>query len=67
MRSRHSVEPASYGADLTRVLKRAVFCRVLVILVFVIVECGYPYTIGTNSSPPEPLGECVITLLEPFC
>jgi hypothetical protein len=48
MRSRHSVEQASYGADLTRVLKWVEFYRGLVVLIFVIVECGYPYTIGTD-------------------
>jgi hypothetical protein len=48
MRSRHSVEPVSYEADLTRVLKWAVFCHGLVVLILIIVKCGYPYTIGTD-------------------
>jgi hypothetical protein len=50
MQSRHSVEPASYEADLSCVLKWAVLYRDLVVLVF-IVKCGYPYIIGTDSSP----------------
>jgi hypothetical protein len=49
MRSRHSVEPASYEADLSRVSKWAVLCRGLVVLVFIIVKCGYPYGIGTDK------------------
>jgi hypothetical protein len=48
MRSRHSVEPASYELDLSRVLEWVVLCRGLVVLVFIIVECGYPYSIGTD-------------------
>jgi hypothetical protein len=52
MRSRHSVEPASYESGLSRMLKWVVFCRDWVTLVYIIVECGYPYGIGTDRRIP---------------
>jgi hypothetical protein len=49
MRSRHPVEPVSYEADLSCVLKWAVLYRDLVAFIFIIDECGYPYTISTDT------------------
>jgi hypothetical protein len=65
MRSRHPVEPASYEADLTRVLKWAVFCHGLVVLVLLSLNVGTPILLVPTVAP-EPLGDCVITLLEAF-
>jgi hypothetical protein len=49
MRSRHSVEPASRETDLSCGLRWVASCRDLVAFVFIIVECGYPYTTGTDD------------------
>jgi hypothetical protein len=62
MRSRHSVEGASCesepergrGTPLSCLRTRRTRCaaefgRGLVVLIFIIVNCGYPYTIGTNT------------------
>jgi hypothetical protein len=62
MRSRHSVEPASYETDLTRDLKWAAFCRGFSYFSFLLsMDMGTPILLVPTVAP-EPLGECVITL-----
>jgi hypothetical protein len=51
-RSRRLIERASYEADWIRGRGGLPFIAVSVVLVFFISDgCGYPCTVGTNSSP----------------